>query len=153
VPVLLHAEADRLSPFIRHVVVVASRVDAQVAANGAGVSEWGRRDDTSGLGVAGKRCAEVLVRGGGGKRHACVNLGLVRSRADLTRKEVQADQRLDLELPALELWKEVGAAGDEHRFWSELGGHSSGLARGLRPQVLKSRQAQHDPTPWAEARP
>ena len=51
----------------------------------------------------------LLELAAAGVGHATV----VRSRADLTREKVQADQRLDLELPALQFRKQVGASGDE----------------------------------------
>src|SRR5712692_4227914 len=68
------------------------------------------------------------------------------------RKKVETDQGIDLELPSFQFWKEVGPARDEHRLRAEVGRHARGLARGLRAQVLKSRQAQHCSVPWGVVR-
>src|SRR4029077_5464125 len=73
--------------------------------------------------------------------------------ANLTRQEIETDERVDLELPALELRKKVRAAGDEHRARTQLGGHPRRVSRSLRPQIFEPRQPEHSGIPRRRLHP
>src|SRR2546421_276454 len=56
----------------------------------------------------------------------------------------KSHQRLGLELAALHVRKEIGAAGDEHRVGAAIGQVLHGIADGARREVLEGRKANHD---------
>src|SRR5438105_2978535 len=89
-----------------------------------------------------------LVARGLGKRDESVDRALGGSVVDGARQEVESDQCVHLELPALELGEEISAASDEHRSRAKLGRNARRLARGLRPQKVKSRQPQQSASPF-----
>ena len=68
--VLLHAEVDRLAPLVVLVVVVAARVEAEVAAERAHVAQVRRRDLRRGLPQRAVRLADARVAHELGQRDA-----------------------------------------------------------------------------------
>src|SRR5262249_51521169 len=68
--VLLHAEVDRLAPLVVLVVVVAARVEAQVAADRAHVAQMRRRHLRSGLPEPGVIRTHVVASYEVSQRHA-----------------------------------------------------------------------------------
>jgi len=132
---------------------VAARVDAKVAADRACIAKGRRRNEAGGFGVPRVSSAQVRVRRCRRQRHAGINHRLALSAMHGARQEVEADERLDIKLPSLLLRKQVRAPGDEHRPRAEVRCHARGFSRGLGSQVLKSRQAQHDPVPSVVVQP
>src|SRR5439155_11843183 len=117
VAVLLHAEADGLPPLVGLVVPVAAGVDADVAAEGGGVAQlWGRHEP--GGGCEGRIAARDLGmrdhraegrRGADGQPRPSVA-----AHAGQLTNPAKSHQGLGLELAALHVREEIGAAGDEH---------------------------------------
>src|SRR5947208_10612480 len=77
----------------------------------------------------------------GAERHAAPRLTLHPGQFTNAPK---SHQRLGLELAALHVRKEIGAAGDEHRVGAAVGKVLHGIADGARREVLEGRETNHD---------
>ena len=150
VAVLLHAEADRPAPLVGLVVVVAARVDADVAAERPHVAELGRRDHAG-------RPREGRVAGGdlgvlrdAGERGAGAHHQAV-PRASLDSRQLpdpaEADQHPRLHLEALHVRIEVGAAGDHRGLAAVLDEEPDRLGHAPRREVPEGRKPHHGCAP------
>ena len=131
--IFLHAEVDRLPPFVVLVVVVAARIQAEIAAerpHGAQVRRGDLRGACHSAGVAprGLRASrdDVGERDAGADASARRRVG---DRAQLGDRR-EPDERARRLLAALHVRQQVGAAGQQHR-----------LARRRREQVGRLRDA------------
>ena len=116
VAVLLHAEIDRLAPLVVLVVVVAARVEAEVAAERAHVAQVWRRNLRG-------RLPQAVVRRFGmkrpdqfGQRHAGAEaIAVAIANASQLRDSPEADERPGTCCRRFMFGIEVSAARDDHR--------------------------------------
>src|SRR5207302_11324807 len=85
VAVLLQTETRCLTPFVRHVVVIAARVNAKIASDGSRVAQRRRRNMARRFRVAGESRFQKWVMGGVVERDACSDDTFIRSSANRAR--------------------------------------------------------------------
>src|SRR6266513_1862488 len=117
VPVLLHAEVDRLAPLVRLIVVIAARVEAEVPAQGSHVPEqWGADEPRSG-----RHRVVPIPYGWVGLKLREREARTKRYRSPLPAPQVpqlghahERDDRARLLMPAFHVGIEICAASDVH---------------------------------------
>src|SRR6185295_14638737 len=150
VAVFLHAEVDAFAPLVILIVVIAPRVEQQVAADRSHVSEYRSRDEPSSVCdkriilIDNRMIAEIRQRNGRADHHSA--LAIASDFAQL----FQASNRyhgLGSLLAALHIWIEVGASGDKHRVGSEVGHHRYGVLHLSWREVFEFRESHHKRIP------
>src|SRR5262245_9516924 len=147
VAVFLHAEPDGPTPFVGLIVIVASGVYTDVAPDSTHVPEL-RRGDKSCRHRERREVARDVAMGRDG-RERCPGADREagwRRAADAAQlaQTAQPDQHLGLELPALHVGIEIGAAGDEHRVAPVLGHEVRRARERRRRQVREGWQPDHE---------
>ncbi len=142
--ILLHAVADGRPPEFGLVVVVAARVHAEVAADGARVAQGRRRDEGGGAGDGRPALAnDRMVRDVGEGRHRAEGEGPIGLDSMRLREAPERHQDAGRELAPLHVRIEVRAAGHGHRVRAVVREQTRGVARGAGGGVAERRQPQH----------
>src|SRR6266702_1437535 len=117
VPVLLHAEVDRLAPLVRLIVVIAARVEAEISPEGSHVAEQRGADEPR----SGPHRILPIPYGWVGLKLREREARTERYRSPLPAPQVpqfghvhERDDRARLLMPAFHVGIEICAAGDVH---------------------------------------
>ena len=145
VAVLLHAEVDRLAPLVVLVVVVAARVEEDVAAERPHVAERRRRDLRDGMDERGMEAAGLPVALDLRERNGRADREAVRAGAQPgeARNAREADHRLRGLLAALHVRVEIRAARDERGVLALPRLDAQGLLHARRREVAEPGESHH----------
>ncbi len=147
VAVFFHAVAQRFAPVEVLVVIIAARIDADVAADGAHVAQLRRGNRRCGGRESGIAAAHDVVFGDRrerGERAERQAADVVVADEAQVGDRPQADQHFGREQALLHVRVQVGAARHRQRVGAMLGEQCDGLVGGARGDVGERRQAQHE---------
>src|SRR5437773_2369672 len=145
VPVLLHAEVDRFTPLVRLIVVVAARIEAEIAAQRPHVAKQGSGDEFRGVGDGGGGPADGRTGGQVGEGHAGAD-DASRIPHLASRELWNPHQRNDgprLLVAALHVRIKIRAPGHVHPIGTRVRLHRERFLQHLGLQVGEGRKPQH----------